>query len=120
MGDFVKAKSIESTQLSLMPADMGWWGWNVYSAGSYYASTPDELEYMASRAAGWGTNVNLETSARSMSENQRTLEALSRVRSWLRLDLPENVRQKLRGVGTDFLLVRRGEGSGGGGMTWWI
>jgi hypothetical protein len=29
----------------LIPADFGWWGFMSYQPGSYYSTTPDDVEY---------------------------------------------------------------------------
>jgi hypothetical protein len=47
--DFTKATSERATADMMVPCDMGWWGYNTYT-DAFYATTPDELEYMASRA----------------------------------------------------------------------
>ena len=41
---------------------MGWWGYNLFAAGSYHATTPDEVEYMAARVRAWDASPNFETS----------------------------------------------------------
>ncbi len=51
---------------SLDTPDMGWWGYNTFAAGSYHATTPDEVEYMASRVRAWNASPNFETSTSGM------------------------------------------------------
>ena len=48
-----KISQIQFTECGeLVPADAGWWGFMAYQPGSYPSTTPDAVEYMASRAEG--------------------------------------------------------------------
>jgi hypothetical protein len=72
--DYTKAASERAAHRMLFNrSDMGWWGYEVYNE-AFYATTPDELEYMAARAVGFGANPNLETTIASLRTNGRTLE----------------------------------------------
>ena len=51
---------------SLGRADMGWWGYLLFSPGEFFATTPQECEYMASRAVGWGASPAFETEVRCL------------------------------------------------------
>ena len=90
--DYTKADSERSTHVNLMPCDMGWWGYETHNV-AFYATTPDELEYMASRAVGWGANPNLETKVASLRANGRTLEGLLKIEPWTRLEINTTVQQ---------------------------
>lgn len=86
--DFTKARSERATRDMLMPCDMGWWGFELYNP-AFYATTPDELEYMAARATGWQANPNLETTIASLRGNGRTMEGLAKLKPWTTLSLSE-------------------------------
>ena len=87
----------------LIPADMGWWGFMAYQPGSYYSTTPDDVEYMASRAVGWGAVPGIESDLVSLNTNARAAEGLSRIKPWFDLAarLPAEVKLQIRGIGTD-------------------
>lgn len=87
----------------LIPADMGWWGFMTYQPGSYYSTTPDEVEYMASRAVGWSAVPGIESDLVSLNTNARAAEGLARIKPWFDLAerLPPAVKMQLRGTGTD-------------------
>ena len=54
---------------------MGWWGYLLFSPDVFYATTPQECEYMASRAVGWGASPAFETQVRCLHwrvSHQRT------------------------------------------------
>jgi hypothetical protein len=89
---------------SLDTPDIGWWGYNLFAAGSYRATTPDEVEYMAARVVAWDASPNFETSTAALAGNGRTSEAFARMRPWLSLQLPDATKMTLRAVDTDFLL----------------
>ena len=102
--DKTKAASCEETALDLQGPDMGWWGYLTHKPGSYYATTPDEIEYMAARAVAYNANPNLETSIQSLMANGRTMEALDRMKPWWSLKLPAEIKQRLKQEGVDFRL----------------
>jgi hypothetical protein len=58
---------LSATCSSLDTPDIGWWGYNLFKAGSYYATTPDEVEYMAARSRAWNASSNFETSTVSQA-----------------------------------------------------
>ena len=103
--DDTKGPSCAAAQLNLQGADMGWWGFLTFSKGSYFATTPDELEYMASRAVGYGANPNLETTFQTLVANGRTMEAFHRMQPWWQLNVTNSVKQQLRQKGIDFNLA---------------
>ena len=84
---------------------MGWWGYLTFKQGSYYATTPSEIEYMASRAVAYGASPNLETGISSLIANGRTAEAFGRMKPWWGLSLPDAVKSQLKAQGVDFSLT---------------
>jgi hypothetical protein len=79
------------------------WGFMSYQPGSYYSTTPDEVEYMASRAVAWGAAPGIESDALSLSQNNRTTEGLAVMKPWFALAkrLPPQIKLQLRGLGPD-------------------
>jgi hypothetical protein len=69
---------------------------------SYYATTPDEVWYMASRAAGYGGSPALETEFDKLGANGRTDEALAGMAPWGKLILPDSAKALLITPNTDF------------------
>ena len=109
--DDTKAQSCLSAQENLQGADMGWWGYLTYSQGSFYATTPDEIEYMASRSVGYNASPNLETSITTLMANGRTMEAFRRMKPWWSLNLTDGVKKQLVEAGVGFRLeATSGEG----------
>jgi hypothetical protein len=96
---------------NLVTPDIGWWGFNLFAAGSYRATTPDEVEYMAARSRAWDAAPNFETSTQSLMDNGRTMEAFGRMRPWLTLKLPAETKLALRQIDTDFVLHAEGSRS---------
>lgn len=102
--DDTKAASCLHALDGMQGPDMGWWGYLLYKQGSYYATTPSEIEYMAARAVAYGASPNLETRIADLLSNGRTTEAFSRMRPWWGLQLPTMVKGRLRQPGVDFAL----------------
>lgn len=113
--DDTKAASCIEARENLQGPDMGWWGYLTFKPGSYYATTPVEIEYMAARAVAYGASPNLETGISSLLSNGRTVEAFGRMQPWWGLKLPTTVRNQLQQPGIDFSLAV--SPSGGGGKT---
>lgn len=93
---FFSSANVEVASQNLQAPDVGWWPYNVYVAGSFYATTPDEVEFMAAQAAAWGGAQNLETDLGWLSANGRTADALQRSSNWHSIDLPESVKERIR------------------------
>jgi hypothetical protein len=110
--DHIKTVSITRAHRELYGVDLGWWGYLPFTQ-SYYATTPDEVAYMASRAAGWGGSPALETEFDKLGANGRTAEALASMAPWGKLVFSENISAMLRTPGFDFELVNNSAG-------WWI
>jgi hypothetical protein len=103
--DYGKGPRMRSASCaSLVTPDIGWWGYNLFAAGSYRATTPDEVEYMAARSRAWDAAPNFETSTAALMTNGRTMEAFGRMRPWLTLELPAAAKLVLRQIDTDFML----------------
>jgi hypothetical protein len=107
--DGEKRFSVTRAQRELFTTDLGWWGYLPFTQ-SYYATTPDEVAYMASRAAGWGGSPALETEFDKLGANGRTDEALTSMAPWGKLILPDSVKTLLRTPDTDFELVHNSTG----------
>ena len=58
--DKIKTVDLHRAHRELFSPDLGWWGYLPWTQ-SYAATTPDEVAYMASRAAGWSGSPALET-----------------------------------------------------------
>lgn len=56
---------------------MGWWGFMSFQPGSYHSTTPDDVEYMVSRAVAWGAAPGIESDIVSLQQNARTSESLA-------------------------------------------
>ena len=69
---------VAAVSQDLQVPDVGWWPYNVYVAGSFYATTPDEVEFMAAQATAWGAAQMLETDLGWLSANGRTADAFQR------------------------------------------
>lgn len=84
---------------SLMPAELGWWGF-LADEPSHPATTPDEVEYYAMRMLALDTPVSLETNLAALKRNGRTEEMLKLLGRCEQLRLggavPKPVREKLR------------------------
>jgi hypothetical protein len=93
------ADSWQHYTTSLMPADLGWWGF-LDDAPHHPATSPDEVEYYAVRMLALDTPVSLETNLSALKKNGRTEELLKLLGEYERLRLgntvPAAVREKLR------------------------
>jgi hypothetical protein len=104
-----KLVTVKRAKRELFTPDLGWWGYLPFTQ-SYYATMPDEVAYMASRAAGWGGSPALETEFDKLGANGRTDEALSSMAPWGRLILPDSAKALLRIPSTDFELEQNSTG----------
>lgn len=102
--DDTKAASCVSARENLQGPDMGWWGYLTFKKGSYYATTPSEIEYMASRAVAYEASPNLETGISNLIANGRTVEAFGLMKPWWNLSVPDSVKAQLKAPGIDFSL----------------
>ena len=111
--DGVKLFSVRSAKRELFTPDLGWWGYLPFTQ-SAWATTPDEVSYMASRAAGYGGSPALETEFDKLGANGRTDEALAGMAPWGRLILPDSAKALLfnpnTSNNTDFELVQNSTG----------
>ena len=72
-----KIKSVlERAHRELFSPDLGWWGYLPWTQ-SYAATTPDEVAYMASRAAGWSGSPALETEFDKLGLSASTANCLA-------------------------------------------
>ena len=121
--DAVKARAITAAKDDLVTPDLGWAGILDYSPGNWFATTPQQLEYLASKAVAFGGAPSLELAAGpdgsggSLPANGRSMEAMQRMGLWLRnlsdVDLPDGVRVLLQQPGLDHELEHDDDG-------WWI
>ena len=92
-----------------------------YSPGSWYATTPQQMEFLASKAVGFDGAVSLEMAGGvdgldgGVTTNGRALEAAEKMGAWLKnnISLPASVLQLLQRPGLDHELSQDAEG-------WWI
>ena len=104
--DYGKSSLLKAASCSSLDTpDMGWWGFSLFAAGSFHATTPDEVEYMAARVRAWDASPNFETSIEALASNGRTMESLGKLRPWLSLQLPDSVKLALQAKDTDFSLA---------------
>ena len=90
-----------------MSPDLGWAGIFDFSPGSWLATTPDQLEYLASKAVAFDGACSLELAGGDdglnarLPANGRVLEGSDRMGNWLKanLSLPEAVKAQLREPG---------------------
>jgi hypothetical protein len=112
--DQIKTISMESARANMMAPDLGWAGIFEYSPGSWLATTPQELEFLASKAIGWGGAPSLEFAGGhdgtdgTLTTNGRAMEAMHRVGAWLKLNfsLPEAIKVLLRQPNLDHEIFR--------------
>jgi hypothetical protein len=90
------AGDVAAASQDLQVPDLGWWPYNVFVGGSFYATTPDEVEFMSSQAAAWDGVQNLESDYGWLTANGRTGDALQRSSNWRNVDLPESVKEQIR------------------------
>jgi hypothetical protein len=106
-----KVNQLQMIESNLQTPDIGWWGYNVYVPGSFHATLPDEVEFMASHAAAWNASQNLETDIGWLQGNGGTTEAFVRARQWRLLLLSPDLRARIRALPEyDFTLVSRPAG----------
>jgi hypothetical protein len=111
--DYTKGPNMRNAHCSSLDTpDMGWWGFLDFAPGQYLATTPDECEYMASRAVGWDAAPNFETEVTAFQANGRTAECLALIKPWLSLGerVPESVKSQLHVVGVDYKLENSSDG----------
>ena len=90
------AGDVAAAAQDLQAPDIGWWPYNVFVAGSFYATTPDEVEFMAAQAAAWDGVQNLETDIGWLNANGRSADALQRSSNWHDLELPASIKERMR------------------------
>lgn len=97
--DYARGPDLDFARKSnLVSPDGGWWAFNLYNAGSFYATTPDEMNYMAARMIGWGASLGLEAATSDLAGNGRTSECLKKMAPWFALNrsaLPDSVKSML-------------------------
>jgi hypothetical protein len=105
--DRMRIKRIISYKRNLMPAELGWFG-------LFKDTTPDEIEYLCGKAAGYDVPISIETRAYNLDSNPRTLEMLSIIKNYeaLRLEnyFSEKEKAKLREPGREYRLIQGSEG----------
>jgi hypothetical protein len=91
---------------TLMPLDIGWYAINA-------GIRPDDVEYVCSRALGFGSSISVQTSTESLDTVPQADEMIDLIARWEELRLsgraPEALREQMRQPGTEFHLTRRGE-----------
>ena len=101
---------------------MGWWGYLLFAPGQFYATVPDECEYMASRAVGWDASPNFETQTNHLDGNGRTWECLERMKPWASLgrQIPAAVKTMLQSVNIDYAIETAGHAADAGQQQYYI
>ena len=98
-----------------MTPDVDWAGIMDYSPGSWRATTPQQMEFLASKAVAFGGAVSVEMAGGAegtdggVTTNGRALEAASRMGAWLKhnISFPPDVRHTQCGVNCFILDSRR-------------
>lgn len=106
-----------------MTPDVGWAGLMEYSPGSWLATTPQQLEFLASKAVAFGGAVSLEMAGGhdgldgGVTENGRALEAAVRMGAWLKhnISFPSDVLALLQRPGLDHELTQDANSG-----HWWV
>jgi hypothetical protein len=95
---------------NFLPTDLGWWGF-LQDTPDHLATTPDEVEYYATRMLALDSAVSLETNLNALKSNGRTEEMLKLLGEYEQLRLgnavPKGVRQQL--ATGDWHMTRPGE-----------
>jgi hypothetical protein len=112
--DDVKAAWVKDCKDNLMTPDVGWAGILDYSPGSWLPTTPQQMEFFASKAVAFGGALSLEMaggvdgSLSGVTTNGRALEAAHKMGGWLknRLNLPPETLALLRRPGLDHELTQ--------------
>eukprot|EP01051_Picozoa_sp_SAG22_P011797 SAG22_NODE_1167_length_5279_cov_6.428764_2_plen_871_part_00 len=118
-----KAPWVEDCKDNLMVPDVGWAGLMEYSPGSWLATTPQQMEFLASKAVAFGGAVSLEMAGGTdgldggVTRNGRALEAAARMGTWLKhnISFPPDVLALMQRPGLDHELTQD-TASGG----WWV
>ena len=132
----LKTQQITQAKDNLFTPDLGWAGIFDYSpggevtpsgccGGGWYATTPQQLEYLASKAIAYGGAPSLEMAGGpdgldgGLTTNGRAMEGMHLMGAWLKLNLsiPESVKALLRQPGLDHELRNT---SSGGKSRWGI
>jgi|GEM_PF-1174828 len=91
---------------TLMPLDIGWYAINTNIR-------PDDVEYVCSRALGFGSSISVQTSTESLDTVPQAGEMIDLVAAWEELRLSgrvaEALREQMRQPGNEFHLIRRGD-----------
>jgi hypothetical protein len=90
------AGDVAAASQDLQVPDVGWWPFGVFVAGSFYATTPDEVEFMSAQAAAWDGVQNLETDFGWLAANGRSVDALQRSSNWHDVILPASMKERIR------------------------
>ena len=97
-----------------MTPDVGWAGLMEYSPGSWLATTPQQMEFLASKAVAFGGAVSLEMAGGAdgldggVTTNGRALEMATRMGAWLKhnISFPPDVLALLQRPGLDHELTQ--------------
>lgn len=112
--DTRKAPWVQACKDNLMTPDVGWGGLTEYSPGSWLATTPQEMEFLASKAVAFGGAVSLEMAggpdglSGGVTTNGRALEAAAKMGRWLKhnISFPPDVLVTLQQSGFDHELTQ--------------
>jgi hypothetical protein len=80
---------------NLLPVDLGWWGF-LACEPDHPATTPDEVEFYATRMLAFDTPVALETTLAALKKNGRTNESLDLLSKYEKLRLSTAVTPQVR------------------------
>jgi len=91
---------------TLMPLDIGWYAINANIR-------PDDLEYVCSRAVGYGSGISVQTNTQALDTVPQAHEMIDLIGRWEDLRrsgrVPEALREQMRQPGHEFRLTRRGK-----------
>lgn len=100
-------------QANLIDPELGW-NYLHLRGPSFYATEPDEYEYLCAKALGNGLAISAVWDMASLKGNGRSEEIMGLIREYEALkrrpDLPEALRAQLREPGKEFRLVHPTEG----------
>ena len=98
---------------SLLPAQLGWWA-ILGPSENTYAELPDEVEYLCCKALAYDMPMSFQGIELGEPRNARQDEYLELIGRYERLRLarhfPEEVKEKLKAEGEEFLLVQIADG----------
>jgi hypothetical protein len=97
--EYHKIPLAKSLQNNFLPPELGWWGF-LAEKPDHPATSPDEVEYYATRMLALDMPVSLETTVDALKQNGRTEEMLKLIGRYEQLRLgrkvPPETRDKLR------------------------